>query len=87
MSSILESVVWGKQALSLLEQLEKLDPTKPAVMHIRHSAREQKVHWHSTLSTEGKQAAYEFGYESNSDNTRIYHTIMERTKETANEIQ
>ena len=87
MSSILESVVWGKQALSLLEQLEKLDPTKPAVMHIRHSAREQKVHWHSTLSTEGKQAAYEFGLKSNSDNARIYHTIMERTKETANEIQ
>lgn len=86
MGSILKSVEWGKSALSLLGKLDNLDPSKPAVMHIRHSAREQKVHRHSTLSKEGKQAAYEFGSKIYSNNTRLYYTIIDRTKETVNEI-
>ncbi|MHA2394627.1 MAG: hypothetical protein ACXAEX_22085 [Promethearchaeota archaeon] len=86
MSSILGSVEWGNPALSLLNQLDNLDPSKPAVMHIRHSAREHKVHRHSTLSKEGKEAAYEFGSIIISNNTRLYYTTIDRTKETAYQI-
>ena len=86
MNSILGSVEWGKPAISLLKQLDNLDPSKPAVMHIRHSAREHKVYRHSTLSEEGKDAAYEFGSKINSNNTRLYYTTIDRTKETAYQI-
>jgi hypothetical protein len=55
-------------------------------MHIRHSAREQKTHRYSTLSEEGKQAAYEFGSKIYPNNIRLYYTIIDRTKETVNEI-
>ncbi len=37
--SVLESVEWGKPALSLLSQCKQLDTNLPAVMHIRHTER------------------------------------------------
>ena len=67
MSSILESVEWGKSALTLLAQCNKLDPNLPAVMHIRHTER-PRIRLDSKdgdriLSTElGRNAAYEFDF-------------------------
>jgi hypothetical protein len=86
MKSILKSVEWGKSALSLLDQMKNLNPSKPAVMHIRHSAREQ-MGYDGVLSEEGKQAAYEFGTRiSSKRKTKLYHTVRDRSKETAQEI-
>jgi hypothetical protein len=39
MNSILESVEWDKNPISLLNQIQSLDPAKPAFIHIRHSER------------------------------------------------
>jgi len=86
MKSILKSVEWGKSALSLLDQMKNLDSSKTAVMQIRHSAREQTGYF-SALSEEGKQAAYEFGtYITSKRKTRLYHTVLDRSRETAQEI-
>jgi hypothetical protein len=59
MKSILESVEWEKPALLLLDQMKNLDRYKHAVMHIRHSTREQ-TGYYAALSEEGKKAACEF---------------------------
>lgn len=98
MPSVLESVEWGKSALSLLSQCRQLDPDLPAVMHIRHTERPnatpedveqaRKTGRSHILSTEkGKEAAYEFGTRLPIDRTyRFYHTSADRTKETAEKI-
>lgn len=98
MTSILESVEWGKPALALLAQCNELDTELPAVMHIRHTERPnatpedmeraRRTGRSHILSTEkGKEAAYEFGTRLTLDRTyRFYHTPVDRTKETAEKI-
>jgi len=98
MTSILESVEWGKPALSLLSQSRQLNTNQPAIMHIRHTERpkttqeslehERKTGRSNVLSTKkGKQAAYEFG-ERLPDNRiyRVYHSPVDRALETAEKI-
>ena len=98
MRSVLESVEWGKPALSLLSKCKQLNPNLPAVMHIQHTERPKstqesydlarKTGRSTLLSTEkGKQAAFEFGERLPSDRIyRVYHTPIERTRETAEKI-
>ena len=93
MSSILETVEWGQSILNILSHTKKLDPNLPAIMHIRHTERPMNPlgnpEGFTLLSTEqGKQGAYELGSRLPTNRKyRIYHTIIERTRETALEIQ
>jgi len=89
MPSVLESVEWGKPALTLLSKCKQLDPNLPAVMHVRHTERPIEEPGspdvHKIISTEqGRQAAREFGASlPHSRSYRLYHTNIERTRETA----
>jgi len=98
MSSVLESVEWGKPALSLLSQCKQLDTDLPAVMHIRHTERPRATkesfeyarneRRSMLLSTEkGKQAAFEMGERLPDDRIyRVYHSPVVRATETAEKI-
>ena len=98
MTSVLDSIEWGKPALSLIEHIKKLDPTLPATLHIRHTERPQatpeglkqamKAGHSQLLSSErGKQAAYELGKQlPKGREYRVYHTSVKRTQETAENI-
>ena len=92
MSSILESVPWGKPALDLIKHAKDLDPERPAVIHIRHSERPtmdlDKDALVMPLSPRGEKASYELG--NSLPITRkyyFYHTDRERTVTTASKIQ
>ena len=98
MSSVIESVEWGKPALTLLSQCKQLNPNLPAVMHIRHTERPKstqesydlarKTGRSTLLSTKkGKQAAFDFGEHLPSNRVyRVYHSPIERARETAEKI-
>jgi broad specificity phosphatase PhoE len=98
MPSVLESVEWGKPALTLLSQCKQLNPNLPAVMHIRHTERPKstqesydlarKTGISTLLSTKkGKQAAFDFGEHLPSNRVyRVYHSPIERARETAEKI-
>lgn len=92
MPPVLESVDWGKPAISLLHHIKDLDPTKTAVMHIRHTERPAikpgDRDGEKMLTTElGRRAAFEFGSVLPADRRyRLYHTFIERSRETAEEI-
>ena len=91
MISALDSVEWGKSPLQLIEQLKQIDPDKPAVLHIRHSERHPINTRQATLGialTEtGQKTSYEYGKLLPPDRTyHHYHTISDRTKETASNI-
>jgi broad specificity phosphatase PhoE len=91
MSSVLESIEWGKPALVLLSQCNKLDPDLPAVMHIRHSERPKitsREERGANLTESGRKVAYEFGsLLPRNRSYRLYHTVSDRVIETAEEIQ
>ena len=85
MNSVLASVEWGKPALSLLSQVKTIDTSKPSIMLIRHSERPQG--FYASLTETGKQASYEYGTHLTYYNkVRLYHTYLERTIETAQQI-
>jgi hypothetical protein len=90
MSSILESVEWGKPALSLLAQCNELNQDLPAVMHIRHSERPRitsREERGAKLTESGRKAAYEFGTLLPTNRSyRLYHTVSDRVIETAESI-
>ena len=90
MSSVLESVEWGKPALTLLSQSRELDPNLPAVMHIRHSERTEirsREERGANLTESGKRAAYEFGsLLPRNRSYRLYHSVSDRAIETAEEV-
>jgi broad specificity phosphatase PhoE len=86
MSSVLESVEWGEPALSLLSQIKDIDISNSTIMLIRHS--ERLPGFYATLTDTGKQASYEYGKQiTQFKHVNLYHTYLERTKETAQEIQ
>ena len=76
----------------MLRHVKDLDPTKPAVMHIRHTERPVIEPGYRggerILSTElGRRAAFEFGSALPTGRRyRLYHTFIERSRETAEEI-
>jgi broad specificity phosphatase PhoE len=91
MSSVLESVEWGKASIQLIDQIKNLDPDKPAVLHIRHSERHPLTTDQATidiaLTETGQKTSYEYGKKLPTDRTyHHYHTISGRTKETASNI-
>jgi len=98
MTTTLESMVWGGPARQLLECAKDLEPGKPAVMQIRHTARntvtkeqaqrDPKFDGRSLPSTnEGIQAAIDFGSSlPKSRSYTLYNTYVERTLETAQGI-
>ena len=96
--STLESVDWGKPARHLLESTRNLEAGKPAVMHIRHTARmkvtreeaQQNPSYDQSLHStpEGIQAAIDFGSSLPKDRRyTLYHTYFERARETADAIR
>ena len=90
MTRVLSSADWGGPALSLIANNRDLDPLQPVVMYIRHTER-QKVTGlgsHEILSTStGRVVAFEFGSSLPANHRyRLYHTVVERAKETAEGI-
>jgi hypothetical protein len=86
MASVLESVPWGKSALSLLSNIQNLDQNKPAILQIRHSEWPLDPKY-PNLTKQGKQTAYNFGKKLPPNRTyRIYHTNRKRTQQTASQI-
>jgi len=96
---VLASLDWIGPAKHLLESTRELDPDKPAVMHIRHTARStvskeemerdtEKHDLHNLRSTQtGVQAATDFGASLPKDRGySLYHTWVPRCRETAEEI-
>ena len=90
MTSILESVDWGKPALQLAQQVNNLDPSKPALIHIRHSERqtlEENTPYGMELTPRGVQTSIEFGrmLPTNRRYT-LLSTTIQRSKDTAENI-
>ena len=96
--STLASTDWSGPARQLLKSTRDLEPGKPAIMHIRHTARmtvtrEEAQHnpsydlsLHSTPI--GIQAATDFGSSLPKDRRyTLYHTYFERARETADAIR
>jgi broad specificity phosphatase PhoE len=87
MSSILESVEWGKPALTVNAMCSRLVQDLPAVMHIRHSERPTNLGIQVSITETGERAAYEFGSNLTDGRTyRIYHSYVDRSRETAEQI-
>ena len=91
MGSRLESAQWGKPALQLLSQCDELDPQRPAVMHVRHTERFDSFKGSDgrmASTSRGREAAAEFGEAlSLRRRYRLYHTYLDRTRETVEEMQ
>jgi hypothetical protein len=89
MGSTLESVQWGRNAIQLIEQINKMDTNKTVILHLRHTERHKITPTtNEALSTKkGKKAAFDFGeLLPNKWKYHIWHTISQRTKETCKEI-
>jgi hypothetical protein len=90
---VLESVEWSGPALSLLSHCAELDRGRPAIMHVRHTQRTSLViggeSGDNMLSTPvGIAAAVDFGTRLPGDRRyRLYHTYVERARETAGAIR
>jgi hypothetical protein len=90
MGSRLESARWGKPALQLLSQCSELDPQRPAVMHVRHTERVNSFKGSDgrmASTSSGREAAAEFGTSLPLNRRyRLFHTYLERTHETTEEM-
>jgi len=90
-NGILGNVSWGKPALTLLKHSGQLDFEYPSIMVIRHSERQEpkeieKIH-RAQITETGKKCAKRFGQLLPTNiNYCIYHSISERTEDTATEI-
>jgi broad specificity phosphatase PhoE len=84
MESILWTQSWCGPAQSILEHTLKLSGAHPVIMHIRHTERERATPGGDPRCTEeGLKAAYEFGASlPTSRRYRVWHTVVERTRET-----
>lgn len=88
--TILDEVKWSRGILSLAKHSFEIDKT-PAILLIRHSAREFtsdiKDDAKCSLTNEGRLAAYDLGTKLNPNkNYRIYHSPINRCKDTAQNI-
>ncbi len=90
MSKVLSRVEWGAPALGLLADAARLDPAKPAIIHIRHTERPGVTGPNSNtlLSTQdGRAAAVEFGESFPRNRSyRLYHTLVGRSRESAKAV-
>ncbi len=88
---ILNSLKWGKSVLNLLSHGKDLDPNIPATLIIRHSERDEPEFFKDVITADlterGLKTAFEFGCNLPTNRIyRIYHSIVKRCKETAEEI-
>lgn len=88
---ILNSLKWGKSVLNLLYHGKDLDPKTPATLIIRHSERDEPERFKDVITADltkrGLKTAFEFGHNLPANRIyRIYHSIVKRCKETAEEI-
>jgi len=90
MGHTLSTVKWGEHACGLLHSVSELEFGRPALIHIRHTERPGVTGPNSNtlLSTPiGREASIEFGEElSRNRSYRIYHTLVDRSRETAEAI-
>ncbi len=82
---------WTKRAYKLLEGVKQFPKDKKIIMVIRHSHRfdseDIRNHMHDKLTPIGHKYAKDFGKHLPEDRSlRIYHSIIERCKETADNI-
>ena len=95
---MLASADWGRPARQLLESAWELEQGKPAIMHIRHTARntvtreevQQNPRYDQSLHSTpmGIQSAIDFGSSLPKDRRyTLYHTYFERAQETAEAIR
>jgi broad specificity phosphatase PhoE len=84
MESVLRTQSWCRPAKKILEHTLRLSGAHPTIMHIRHTERERATPGDDPLCTEeGLRAAYEFGASlPTSRRYRVWHTVVERTRET-----
>jgi hypothetical protein len=91
MGSRLETTRWGKPALQFLSQCNELDPQRPAVMHVRHTERFNSFKGSDgrmASTPSGREAAAEFGGKLPMNRCyRLFHTYLDRTRETVVETQ
>ncbi len=90
--SNLADVPWNRDACTVISQSFNLIPDLPAILLIRHSAREEPKELleaiNAPLTAIGRTTAIEFGEKLNpKKNYRIYHSPKERCKNTALKIQ
>jgi phosphohistidine phosphatase SixA len=89
---ILPEVSWGSPVIKLLSYINDIKNNCKTIVVIRHSAREEpkdvtKV-FKAPLTQLGKDAALEFGNNlPNSRTYQIYHSTIDRCKETAKYIE
>lgn len=90
MGRVLSSVDWGGLPLHILKGAAELEPGKPALIHLRHTERPGMTGPNSNalLSTSrGREAAVEFGEDLPAGRSyRVYHTVVDRAKESAESI-
>ncbi|MBC8552610.1 MAG: histidine phosphatase family protein [Candidatus Brocadiales bacterium] len=91
MSSVLETVEWGKSAIQFLNTSFKLiNNEKPAIVYLRHSQADYtnvESPKDGVLTELGIQTSKEFGSKLPSDfRYRIYHSKYPRAKITADQI-
>ena len=92
MKNYLSKVIWGKGALNLLSNLQKITQDNPTILFLRHSAREEPNNFedtlHAKLTEEGRKGAYAFGDQlPKAWNYRIYSSSIQRCVDTSLEIQ
>ncbi|UYP44573.1 hypothetical protein NEF87_000858 [Candidatus Lokiarchaeum ossiferum] len=90
--SNLADIHWNRDVLNIISQSEDLIPDLPAILMIRHSAREEPKDLlnaiNAPLTELGKKLAIEFGDKLNiSKQYRIFHSPKPRCKNTALKIQ
>ena len=90
MSSVLESVKWGKPALQFLDLFKQIDKEHPAIVYLRHSQADYtniKSPKDGVLTEQGIQTTYEFGSKLPNHSTyRIFHSPYPRAKISADQI-
>lgn len=91
MPSLLETVNWGKNALTFLDQpLKGINTDKPAIIYLRHSEADYsqvESPRDGTLTEEGLQTSLEFGERlPKTFSYRIFHSEYPRARITAEKI-
>ncbi|MBN2334610.1 hypothetical protein JXL21_03550 [Candidatus Bathyarchaeota archaeon] len=89
MGGVLGEHGWCSSALRLLEHTRALPVGRPLLIHVRHTERDSMRHPRDNpVSTVlGKEAAREFGAALPTASYRVWHTSVDRTRETALSIK
>ena len=88
---IWEQAVWVAQARQLIEGIRKFPEQSKIIMILRHSHRDElkpdEIQRDLKLTSQGHKAAKKFGEKLPKNRPiRLFHSIVERCQETANDI-